>query len=650
MAALPAQGTAPPFAERQAQRSPLYIPITLTPNINTFLMKQITRLFDVIHYQLAHCPQARSVGGKTTDGQWQYYSTQEMIDLANKVSLGLLKLGVKPGDKIAQCVYQNRPEWVAVDVGIQQIGAINVPVYPTISPAEYEYIFNDASVSYCFVGAGDLYDKAQEAQRNVPTLKEIYTFDQVDGRPFWEDIFEEGDLAPVHERMAQVQPHDLATLIYTSGTTGNPKGVMLSHRNIISNIEMVEKVMPIGDGQIALSFLPICHIFERCAHYAYMSLGINIVFTSTQNLGGDDGDLKAIQPHFFTTVPRLLEKVYEKIYNKGLELTGIKKSLFFWALSLTNDYEYDKAYSGWDKIQRNIADKLIFSKWREALGGRVVGILTGAAPCPVKMAKIFSAAGIPIREGYGLTETSPGLAINYYEPGMAKLGTVGPALDGVTIKIEEDTLYGPGEGEILAKGENIMMGYYNKPEATREVLSEDGWFRTGDIGKLIDGGNGRQFLQITDRKKELLKTSGGKYVAPAPIENKFKESFLIEQMMVVGDARKFVAALICPAPEALKDWCDEHEVPCTLTPSEHNAAILHISPETLKHPKVLNKYQQIVDKYNPLFSHIEQIKKFTLLPAPWDVSSGELTPTLKLKRRVILDKHAAAIDELYGVA
>lgn len=609
---------------------------------------EVTRLFEVPYYQLETFPQEKAVGGKTPSGEWKYYSTQEIIDAANKISHGLLKLGVQPGDKIAVAVYQNRPEWVMMDIGMSQIGAINVPVYPTISPSEYEYIFNDAEVKYAFVGIDDLYDKVNAAKPNVPTLKDIYTFDKRDGANHWEDMWAEGDDAEIEKRKEHIRPDDLATLIYTSGTTGNPKGVMLSHNNILSNVKMVQSLMPLGVGEKALSFLPICHIFERAAYYSYMMLGINIVFTSTKNLGGDDGDLKAIKPHFFTTVPRLLEKVYEKIYNKGLELTGIKKRLFFWALGLTSDYEYDKQYKGWAKTQRNLADKLIFSKWREALGGNVKGILTGAAPCPRKMAQIFSAAGVPIREGYGLTETSPGLTINTFEPRGAMLGTVGPVLPGVEIKIDEsDGIYAEGEGEILAKGPNVMQGYYKKPDKTDEVMSGD-WFHTGDIGKFVTNSHGDKYLKITDRKKELLKTSGGKYVAPAPIENKFKEDFLVEQMMVIGEKRKFVSALICPAAEALKDWCDENGVECTLTPMEENDTLFKISPETLKNSKVIAKFQEVVDGFNPLFSHIEQIKKFTLLSEPWDVSTGELTPTLKLKRRVIREKYGNTIDEIYA--
>ncbi|MCB0582114.1 MAG: long-chain fatty acid--CoA ligase [Phaeodactylibacter sp.] len=604
------------------------------------------RLFDFIYYQQENHPRPEAFGGRR-DGEWKYYSTAETIELANKVSRGLIRKGVQPGDKIAVAVYQNRPEWVVLDIGIQQIGAINVPVYPTISPAEYEYIFNDSKAIFCFVGKDDLYDKVREAQKNVPSLVEVYTFDRHEGRLYWEDIFSDEGQEEVERRKAAVKPENLATLIYTSGTTGAPKGVMLSHDNIVSNVLSVKKIFPIDPGNTALSFLPLCHIFERTALYVYTFKGLRVAFTGTDNLGGEDGDLRAVQPHFFTTVPRLLEKVYEKIYNKGLELSGLARNLFFWALSLTEDYEYDKTYSGLAAVKLKVADRLIFSKWREALGGRVRGIVTGAAPCPVKMARVFSAAGIPIREGYGLTETSPGLAVGRFEAGGALLGTIGPSIDKVDLMIDTSSgLYRDGEGEILAKGPNIMLGYYNKPEATAEVMKEiDGeqWFCTGDVGKLVEGPGGRQFLQITDRKKELLKTSGGKYVAPAPIENKLKEDFLVEQAMVVGESRKFVSALILPAPDALRDWC------------EHKGLGWTSLEDAIQKPEVIQKYQRIIDQYNPLFNKVEQIKKFKLLSGSWepvktDGTEAELTPTMKLKRRVIRDKYQEAIESIYAEA
>ena len=611
-------------------------------------MKNITRLFEIVDYQSDNFPQKKAIGGKKDD-KWRFYSTQEVKDTANKVSLGLLKLGIKPGDKIATITYKNRPEWCIIDLAVQQIGAILVPVYPTISASEYEYIFNDASVKLAFVGTGDLIDKVKTAYINVNTLEGVYTFDEQNGEKYWEEVFAEGDLSEVEALKAAVKPNDLVTLIYTSGTTGNPKGVMLSHNNIISNIQAVYDLIPLTAGDRALSFLPLCHIFERMIYYTYMAFGVNIVFTGTDNLGGDNGDLRTLQPHFFTTVPRLLEKVYEKIYNKGLQLTGAKKKLFFWALSLTEDYTFQKKYSGLDKLKMSIADKLIFSKWREALGGQVKGIVTGAAACPRKMAQVFSAAGIPIREGYGLTETSPVLTVNRFPNEGAMLGTVGIPIDNVTIKIDaSDTEYDfrPGEGEIIAKGPNIMMGYYNKPDKTAEVIDENGWFHTGDIGTFV--GPDKKFLKITDRKKELFKTSGGKYVAPNPIEGTFKGDFLIEQMAVIGEKRKFVSALFVPSPDALKDWCDKNGVECTLTEHAHNPALKVISPETLENQKVIDKFQELCDHYNKDFSKIEKIKKFALLHEPWDVSTGELTPTMKLKRRVIDKKYHDVIESIYA--
>lgn len=604
-----------------------------------------TRLFDFIQHQKESHPQQKAVGGKNAAGEWQYYSTDEIIDKANKVSRGLLKLGVKPGDKVALVVYKNRPEWVIMDIGIQQIGAINVPVYPTISPDDYNYIFNDAGVKICVAGIGDLYDKVNAIIDEVPTLESIYTFDRHEGRLYWEDMFSDEGQEEVEQLMADVKPEELATIIYTSGTTGNPKGVMLSHTNIVSNVVPVQQFLPIDRGDIALSFLPLCHIFERTAIYAFVNKGVNVVFTGTDNLGGETGDLQAIKPHYFNTVPRLLEKVYEKIYNKGLELSGAKKSLFFWALGLTDDYDYDMKPGGLSAIKWSIADKLIFSKWREALGGRVKGVLTGAAPCPVKIMRVFSAAGIPIREAYGLTETSPGLTFNRFEPYGAKMGTVGQTFPGVEIKIDTEGDYREGEGEILAKGPNIMMGYYNKPEATAAVIEESNgerWFRTGDVGTWQTDAKGNKYVKITDRKKELLKTSGGKYVAPAPIESLFKEDFLVEHIMVVGDKRKFVSALIVPAEEALKNYCEE----CGVGWNDMNEAI--------KDPTVQARYQQLVDQLNPKFSKIEKIKKFRLIPTTWDAvkedgSTAELTPTMKLKRRVILEKFAREIEELYDV-
>ncbi len=604
---------------------------------------EVKRLFDTIYYQKQNHPLQKSMGSKV-NGKWHYYSTDEIIDAANKLSRGLLKLGLQPGDKAAIICYKNRPEFVITDLAMSQIGVISVPVYPTIAPKDYEFIFNDSEVKYVFVGEGDLYDKVTKARPKIASLQDIFVYDKTEGKKYWKDLFTDEGADEVEKRKAAVNYEDLATIIYTSGTTGNPKGVLLSHKNILSNMMNVQDIFPAKEGSRVLCFLPLCHIFERTGSYAFMFKSFEVTFTGTDNLGGDDGDLRAIKPHYFNTVPRLLEKVYEKIYNKGLELTGAKKKLFFWALSLTEDYEYGKKYSGFAGIKRSIADKLIFSKWREALGGNVQGILTGAAACPTKIKQVFSAAGVPIREGYGLTEASPGIAIGRYDKGGAIMSAIGPALPGVTIMIDaEGGDYKPGEGEILAAGDNIMLGYHNRPDATAEVITEKNgrrWLRTGDIGKMVKA-HGTEMLKITDRKKELLKTSGGKYVAPAPIESRFKENFLVEQMMVVGEKQKFVSALILPAEEALKDWCLNNSVEWTGL------------EDAVGNEKVKAEFQRICDECNPEFAHIEQIKKFKLLHKQWeptktDGSEAELTPTLKLKRRVIRDKYQSDIADIYG--
>ncbi len=613
-------------------------------------MENPTRLFDFIAYQQAHFPQEVAYIFRHEGKEILKYSTAQVIDLANKVSRGLLRLGLKPGDKIGTVIVKNRPEWVALDLGMAQIGVINVPVYPTIASSDYEYIFNEAAVKMCFVGddaAGSVYKKVKNAQITVPSLTEIYTFDKTHYAPLWSDLWakdNESEQSEVERIKATVQPNDMATIIYTSGTTGQPKGVMLSHDNIVANIMSVRHLIPMNAGDRGLSFLPLNHIFERVCSYAYMYKGAQVTFVGVDNLGGDEGDLKAVQPHFFTCVPRLLEKVYEKIYNKGLGLKGIKRKLFFWALSMTEDYEYDKTYSGFKKFKMGIADKLIFSKWREALGGSVKGIIVGASPCPVKIARTFSAAGVPVREGYGMTETSPGIAITTFDKGGAKLGYVGPILDGVEVIIDpSDGNYKENEGEILCCGRNVMMGYYNKPEETDKMIKvKDGkrWIYTGDIGRLDDV-NGTKMLKITDRKKELLKTSGGKYVAPAPIESKLRENFLVEQAMVVGDNQKFVSALIVPASEALKDWCQENNVAWTTL------------QEVLDNQSVQQMYKAVVAENNPNFAKVEQIKEFRLVSDNWepvkpDGSPGELTPTMKLKRRVILDKYDEVIKGIYS--
>jgi long-chain acyl-CoA synthetase len=599
-----------------------------------------TRLFDLIYHQQTQHPLEKSLNGKDEKGQWRSYSTSEVIRMAESAAAGLVQSGLKRGDKVAISSYKNRPEWLIMDLATQMAGLVNIPLYPTISAQDYVYILNEAEVKMAFCGAEDLADKLEEAKKNVSTLKEIYTFDKQTNRLFWEEIFS-SETHIIDDIKSSIKPEDLATIIYTSGTTGKPKGVMLSHRNIMHVILETSPYLEANRGEKSLSFLPLCHIFERAVSLSYLYKGVSIYFTGTDNLGGPDGDLQAVKPVVFSTVPRLLEKIYEAIYNKGIALTGVKKKLFFWALSLTDNYQLEQSPS----FKWKIADKLIFSKWREALGGNVRLVVTGAAPCPVKIMQVFCAAGIPIREGYGLTETSPTLTVNTLEKGGAMLGTVGPLLKGVEILIDtESGDYRPEEGEILAHGPNIMLGYYKKPEINAQVFTEINgkkYFRTGDIGKLVKGDSGIVYLKITDRKKELLKTSGGKYVAPAPIENRMKEDFLIEQMMVVGDKMKFVSALIVPSEPALKNWCKENNISWTSL------------QEIIANPQVISRYQQIIDKYNPEFSHIEQIKKFCLIPSPWepsktDGSEAELTPTMKLKRRVITEKCQKDIESIYS--
>lgn len=603
-----------------------------------------TRLFDFIYYQQEHYPLEKSVTNKIGD-QWVSFSTQEIIDKANALSRGLLKLGVQKGDKIAMVVYQNRVEWVIADIAISQIGAINVPVYPTISAKDYKYIFNNAEVKYVFAGKLDLVAKVKEAQKEVPSLVDVFSFDQRDDVRFWEELFEEDTSlqSKVEEIKNTINKDDLATLIYTSGTTGNPKGVMLSHWNIASNVvSMVDDIEP-EKGDVVLSFLPVCHVFERNVTYSYIYQGCSVYQAGTQNLAGPDGDILAVKPSYFTTVPRLLEKVYESIYNKGLALEGAAKDGFFWALGLAENFEFDKEYSEEEKQALAKADEFVFSKWREALGGNIRAMAIGAAPCSPNIIKTFSTAGIRIREGYGLTETAPTITINSIKTNQSMVGTVGKLVDDVTVYIDEEEQYDKGEGEILVSGPNVMMGYYNNPEATEGAFIEkDGkkWFKTGDVGKLVTNDQGIKFLKITDRKKELLKTSGGKYVAPAPIEGQLKEDFLIEQAMVVGEKKKFVSAIILPAKETLVKWCEEQ-------------GIAHEDlNEACKNPKVLARFEEAVERVNKTLSHTAKIKKFVLIPDTWefmkaDGSETELTPTMKPKRRVIRKKYEEEIESMY---
>lgn len=596
-------------------------------------MHQPTRLFDCLQFQLDSFPLADLLAAKEA-GAWKKYSTKEVQDLVNQLGAGLLNMGISPGDMLPEnrdkiaILSKNRPEWIIVDLAVQQIGAVLTPFYPTINVTELEFVLNDAAVKMIFVNDEDLYHKVLSVQSKVPTLKHIFTFEKVNGAAHWKDVLRNSSteaIAQVTEISSSIKYEDLATIIYTSGTTGTPKGVMLSHENILSNVmsSIDCTFRDIGvQGQRALSFLPLNHIFERMVSYIYLFSGTSIYYAESLETIGEN--LKEVQPTLFTTVPRLLEKVYEKIMMKGMELTGIKRKLFYWAHDLAEQYEINKNLGFWYNTQLSIANKLVFSKWREGLGGNIKAIVTGGAACQVKLIRIFTAAQIPIMEGYGLTETSPVIAVNRYLVNGRKFGTVGPLINGVEVRIAED-------GEILCKGPNIMMGYYKRPDLTAEVI-HDGWFSTGDIGQFADG----KFLKITDRKKEMFKTSGGKYVAPLPIENKLKESMFVEQLMVIGAERKYVGALIVPSFPNLKDWCNKQGITYST------------NDEMIRNPKVVELYKDLVESFNTYFNHVEQIKKFELLSSDWSIDTGELTPKMSLKRKVIMEKYQEAIDRIYA--
>lgn len=590
-------------------------------------MTAIKRLFDFPYYQLEKFNLDASLVTKY-DGVWKATSTQEYIDKANAISRGLLRLGVKANDKVAIISMTNRTEWNICDIGILQLGAQDVPIYPTISEQDYEYVLNHSESVVCFVSCQEVLDKVKAIQKNVPSLKAVYSFDNLENCENWNKLLELGeDTSNQNEVDAlkdAVKETDLATLIYTSGTTGRPKGVMLSHRNIASNAINSSKRLPLDVGHSkALSFLPVCHIYERMLLYMYQYNGVSIHFAESLETISDN--LKEVHPEVMTAVPRLLEKVYDKIYAKGADLTGIKKKLFFWAIELGLQYEPYGQNGAWYEFKLKIARKLIFSKWQEALGGNLKAIASGSAALQPRLARVFNAAGIPVMEGYGLTETSPVLAVNDMRNGGFKIGTVGKPIDDTEIKIAED-------GEILAKGPQVMMGYYKDPEKTAEVL-KDGYFHTGDIGEL-DANN---FLKITDRKKEMFKTSGGKYVAPQLIENEMKQSRFIEQIMVVGDGEKMPAALIQPNYEFINEWADRKQI--TLE-EDLNALV--------KNKVLIDRIQREVDHFNEKFGKWEKIKKFELTPDIWSIEDGHLTPTMKMKRKVIKEKYIHLYNAIYG--
>lgn len=588
-------------------------------------MTEIKRLFDFPYYQLEHKPNDSALVTKY-NGEWIPMSTQEYIDKSNAISRALLKLGVQKNDKIAVISTNNRTEWNIMDIGVLQLGAQNIPIYPTISAEDYEYVLNHSESIYCFVSDEDVLKKVRQVQANTK-LKEVYSFDKIEGCKHYSELLElgkdESNQPEVELRKDAVKSEDLATIIYTSGTTGKPKGVMLSHWNITSNALDSSPRVPLEEGDTRiLSFLPICHIFERVLIYVYQHAGTSIYFAESIEKIGDNA--KEVKPNLMSVVPRLLEKVFDKIMLKGDELSGIKRALFYWAVSLGEKWEPYGANGAWYEFQLKIANKLIFSKWREALGGELKTMVSGSAALQPRLARMFGAANMRVMEGYGLTETSPVISVGLYKNQMYKVGAVGKPIDNVHVKIAED-------GEILVKGPNVMMGYYKDPEKTASVMTGD-YFHTGDKGEIDSDG----FLKITGRKKEMFKTSGGKYVIPTLLENDLKQSLFIEQVMVIGEGEKMPAALIQPNFEFVRDWIDHKK-----------NGIGKSESEIANSQVVINRIQKEVDKYNKNFGKWEQIKRFELTPNIWSIDSGHLTPTMKMKRDIIKTIYQDLYDKIY---
>lgn len=587
----------------------------------------IKRIFDFAKYALEKYPQDDMFLTKY-EGKWESVSTGEYIQSGNKISRGLLKLGIKPGDKIALITSATRTEWAIMDLGISQIGAVSVPVYPSISAEDYDYIFNNAEVQYCFVSDKELLDKVVKIKGNVSSLKGVFTFDEIDGAPNWQEVLDLGNdeatQNEVEDLSNSINSEDLATIIYTSGTTGKPKGVMLSHLNIVSNVIASNSRIPRVKGMDyqdvkILSFLPICHIFERMLFYLYQYNGYSIYFAESIEKMGEN--IKEVQPHIMSVVPRLIEKVYDKIYDKGTSAGGLKSKIFLWALGINKAKKEIGKPSGLMEI---IADKLVFKKWREGLGGNIITLVSGSAALAPKLNRMFQNAGIPILEGYGLTETSPVISVNSF--GKIKVGTVGHVLENLDVKIQED-------GEITVKGPSIFKGYFKNEEMTAEAFTADRYFRTGDIGHIDDEG----YLQITDRKKEMFKTSGGKYIAPQVIENIAKGSKFIEQIMVVGDGEKMPCALIQPDYNFAKNWAGRKGIKLGDTPEEMS-----------KSPELKERIGKEIDYMNTKLGNWEQIKRFELTPELWTIESGLLTPTMKLKRKAVKEKYLDLYNKMYG--
>lgn len=582
------------------------------------------RLFEVPDHQLKNYPNSSMFVTKTA-GIWVPISTSDFIDRTMNVARGLVSMGIQAGDRVA-VASSNRLEWNILDIAVQKTGAILVPLYPNISENDYRFILNDCAAKICIVSNQELADKISNIRADVPSLEHLFSFDKLESVPHWSFIEEQRTHTEeelVLERMKQVKNEDLVTIIYTSGTTGNPKGVMLSHQNLLSNVGGCIEPIPADNNSRVLTFLPICHVYERMLHYLYMYLGCSVYFAESMDTIGEN--IKEVKPDVFSAVPRLIEKVFDKIMAKGEDLKGIKRGLFYWALNLAENYDNVNTTTFF-KIKLGIARKLIFSKWQEALGGNVKAIASGSAALQPRLARIFLAADIPILEGYGLTETSPVVSVNNFVTGI-RIGTVGALIDGVQVKIAAD-------GEILVKGPNVMMGYYNNQEATNEVMDSDGWFHTGDIGEFQE----EKFLKITDRKKEIFKTSGGKYIVPQAMENRFKESRFIEQIMVIGEGEKFPAAFVVPNFAFAKEWAHRHGLHFESMSNE----------EIIKQTAFIDRMDQEIAEINQAFGNWEQVKKIALLPAEFTIDGGELTPTLKLKRKKILEKYQEGYQKIFS--
>ena len=578
---------------------------------------EITRVFDLLKHNL-EIPQQEFINGKI-NGKWVNYSTSEFCATVDHLSRGLVKLGISKGSRVA-VMSHNRPEWNITDFAVNQIGAYQIPLYPTLAEHDIQFILQDAEVSVVFIADADLYHKIKPCADAINPSIKIFSFNEVEGVVNWNTLVEEGKNSTdidLDDYRSRVLPEDILTLIYTSGTTGTPKGVMLTHHNLVSNFVNSSVVMPEG-VQKGLSFLPLSHIFERMIIYLYLYNRTAVYYA--ESMETIVADIQQVKPNAFSTVPRLLEKVYDKIMEKGKALTGVKKGIFFWSLALAEKYTTDAG--AWYNFKLGIARKLVFKKWQEALGGEIVVIVSGGAALNPRLARIFWAAGMPVFEGYGLTETSPVITVNHF--GGTMFGTVGEVIKGVEVKIAQD-------GEVLTRGHQVMKGYYNKPELTSEAIDEEGWFHTGDIGELVDG----RFLKITDRKKEMFKTAGGKYIAPQILENKYKESIFIEQIMVLGENRKFPSALIVPNFEALKTWATKKGI------------AYNTNEEIIKNEQVLAKYTEVIEAASQEFGKWEQVKRFALLPKEWSIVGGELTPKLSLKRKVINEKNVSVIDKIY---